>query len=138
MQIQNYFDRGLNNTVLMKNGSQFSYAGPWVYLIGGTTTRLDRWFIGSFMSVEYSIVADYDPNNREFIKCIVVAGPSKADLTIFGKADLGQSLVTLSATVNNSYVDINVTPSADDSTALTGTKVYFQATYFQSINPIRG
>jgi len=136
MDITKFFGSGLKGTVKMKNGSQFSYSGPWVYLINGTTTRLDRWHMGSFMAAEYTIVAEFSNTDKEIIKCIVIAGPDKADLTIYGKADLGNSLITVSAVVNQSYIDINVTPITGQNIDWTKTKVIFKADYFQALNPI--
>ena len=132
------FDKGEKGTVVLKNGAQFSYRGPWIYLLDGKTTRLDRWHMGTFMAAEYTVVAEFSNIQKEIIKCIVVAGPDKVDLTVYGKADLGQNLIEISAVVNNSYVDINLTPISKSITGIdySKTKAIFQATYFESINPI--
>jgi len=124
------------NTLALKNGTNFSYVGPWQKLAGlPIETRLDRWHLGEFCAVEYSIVADYDTFNREIIKCIVTAGKNTADLTVYGRSNLGQHILEVKATVNNSYVDLIVTPQEEDSTDMAGAKVLFQATYFKTINP---
>lgn len=132
------FDKGEKGTVVLKNGAQFSYRGPWIYLLDGKTTRLDRWHMGTFMAAEYTIVGEFSNTQKEIIKCIVVAGPDKADLTVYGKADLGQNILDVQAVVNNSYVDINLSLIAKAVSGIdySKTKAIFQATYFESINPI--
>jgi len=131
-----FFSKGAKNTVALKGGTNFSYIGPWVKLMESPIqTRLDRWHLGEFCAVEYSIVADFDTTNREIVKCIVTAGKDIADLTIYGRSNLGASILNITATVNNSYVDIIVTPSNEDSTVLAGAKVLYQATYFKTLNP---
>ena len=131
-----FFSKGAKNTVALKGGTNFSYIGPWVKLMESPIqTRLDRWHLGEFCAVEYSIVADFDTTNREIVKCIVTAGKDIADLTIYGRSNLGASILNITATVNNSYVDIIATPSNEDSTVLAGAKVLYQATYFKTLNP---
>jgi len=131
-----FFSKGAKNTVALKGGTNFSYIGPWVKLMESPIqTRLDRWHLGEFCAVEYSIVADFDTTNREIVKCIVTAGKDVADLTIYGRSNLGASILNITATVNNSYVDIIATPSNEDSTVLAGAKVLYQATYFKTLNP---
>jgi hypothetical protein len=131
-----FFSKGAKNTISLKGGTNFSYVGPWVKLAAlPIETRLDRWHLGEFCAVEYSIVADYDTFNREIIKCIVTAGKDLADVTIYGRSNLGAPILDITATVNASYVDIIARPSQEDSTELSGAKVLYQATYFKTINP---
>lgn len=134
--LKNFFFKGANNTISLKNGANFSYVGPWTKVAAlPIETRLDRFHIGEFQAVEYTIVADYDQFNREIIKCIVVAGKNTADLTLYGRSNLGQHILEVKATVNNSYVDVIVKPQTEDSTDMSGAKVLFSAQYFKTINP---
>ena len=91
--------------------------------------------MGDFSSAEYTIVADFDTVNREIVKCTVVAGKEIADLTVFGRSNLGQPILDISVNVNNSYVDVNVQPQTEDSTDMSGAKVFFSATYYKAVNP---
>ena len=133
-----FFTRGPKNTVKLKDGTNFLYSGPWQKLAElPTYTLVDRFYLGEFCAAEYTIVADFDTANREIIKAIVVAGEQKADVTLFGRSNLGQHILDISATVNASYVDVSVRPQQEDSTNMAGAKVFFQATYFKTLNPPR-
>lgn len=134
--LRDFFSKGPKNTIALKGGANFSYNGPWQKLAASPlVTRLDRWHLGDFSSAEYTIVADFDTSNREIVKCTVVAGTGKADLTIYGRSNLGTPILAINITVNNSYVDVNVEPSSEDSTDMSGAKVFFSATYFKAVNP---
>ena len=64
--ITQYLKSGLQNTLLVRNNSGFSYAGPWkqVYV----NTQLDRFHLGDFSSADYTVSADLDTNNKEIVK----------------------------------------------------------------------
>ena len=48
MQITQFFLKGLNKTLKLINGTNFSYAGPWT-TVHTTGTVIDTWYVGDFM-----------------------------------------------------------------------------------------
>jgi len=129
MNITNFFLKGLNKTLKLINGTNFSYAGPWTNAPAGKESVIDSWYVGEFMSADYTISIDQDSSNKEVIKCLVVASPQLAAVTVYGRTDLNGALVSVTATVNNSKVSVIVTPVAN-------CKVIFSANYYQSINTV--
>lgn len=128
MQITNFFLRGLNKTLKLINGTNFSYAGPWVTVLSDTV--VDSWYVGDFMSADYTISIDGGSDKKEIIRCLVVAGPSNAAVTVYGRTDLNQKLVNLTATVTNSKLTLIANPET------TPCKLIFSANYYQTLNPI--
>lgn len=129
MNIANFFLKGLNKTLKLINGTNFSYAGPWAGAPADKPTIIDTWYVGEFMSADYTIVVDQQSNYKEVIKCLVVASPQLAAVTVYGRTDLNGALVDVTATVNNSKVSVIVTP-------IENSKVIFSANYYQSINTV--
>lgn len=129
--LSKFFTEGLKNTVLLRNNSGFSHKGSW--LLANPGTRLDRWFIGDFCSVEYTISSEYDSKNRELLKCLVTAGIDNANIKVYSRASTKQDLIDIEAIVNNSYVDVLINPKSDK---LKNTKVIFTAQYFEAQNPL--
>lgn len=130
-----YFMRGLKNTLRLKNGTNFSYKGPWVLLFPETV--LDEWYVGDFAAAEYTIVADYGNDDKEIIKCLVVAGPTTANIVTYGRTNLGRNLVEVTADVNVSKVTLKVNPVAfQDSTTSLRSKVIFSANYYYTLNEL--
>lgn len=130
-----YFSRSIKNTLRVKNGVNFSYAGPWV--AAHPNTVVDEWFVGDFMAAEYTIVADLGPNDKEMIKCLIVAGPDTANVTVYGRTNLGRNIVEVSAAVNASKLQLIVDPAVfDNSTVGVGAKVIFSATYYKTLNDL--
>jgi hypothetical protein len=128
MQITNFFLRGLSKTLKLINGTNFSYAGPWVTALSDTV--IDSWYVGDFMSADYTIAVDGNSGEKEIIRCLVVASPSKAAVTVYGRTDLDQKLINLTATVNNSKLVLVANPVSAPC------KVIFSANYYQTLNPI--
>lgn len=127
--------RGLKNTLRLKNGTNFSYKGPWVLLFPETV--LDEWYVGDFAAAEYTIVADYGNDDKEIIKCLVVAGPTTANIVTYGRTNLGRNLVEVTADVNVSKVTLKVNPVAfQDSTTSLRSKVIFSANYYYTLNEL--
>jgi hypothetical protein len=126
-----YFSAGLKSTLRLLNGTNFSYKGPWVLVYPDTV--VDSWYVGDFSSAEYTLSVDLDTNDKEIVKCIVVAGPSIASVNVFGRSNLGQNLIDVTATVNNSKVTLIVSPSIP---GVNGSKLIFSATYYHTINPL--
>lgn len=136
-----YFLQGLKNTLRVQNGVNFSYKGPWVTVISDTV--LDEWYVGDFMAADYTIAVDVGNSRKEMIKCMVVAGPNQADLTVYGRTNTNENLIDISATVTASKVSLIVGPASspdgstyDNSSLLVGSKVIFSATYYHTINEI--
>ncbi len=126
MQITKFFMNGLRGTLKLANGTQFSHAGPWVNVL--EKIAIDSWYVGDFMSADYTIVADTGTNTKEIIKCLIVASPDNAAITIYGQTDLTGKVIELEAAVNNSKLTLYATPISVPS------KVFFNASYFQTVN----
>lgn len=131
MNFTKYFSRGLHNTLRILNGTNVSYNGPWVLVYPDTV--VDRWYVGDFQSAEYTIAVDLGNTDREIIKCLLVAGPDNASVTVFGRSNLTRDLVDFQATVNASYVSLIASPS---STAVNGSKLIYSATYYYAVNSL--
>ena len=140
--LKKYLTDGLKNTLLFRNNAGTSHNGPWKQV--HTNTLLDRFHLGNFASVEYTISADFDVLNKEIIKVLVTATRDRASVVIYARNNTLADLVTVSATVNDSYVDIilnpiiiavdleNDIPAQDYS----GSKVIYTAKYFHTQNPL--
>ena len=76
----------------------------------------------------------FEDLRKEIIKVLVVASLDKATLSIFGRSNLGNDIVNLSATVNDSYVSLKATPTSDDNK---NSKLVYNAFYFQNQNLLR-
>lgn len=126
-----FFDIGVNNSVLIKNNAGFSYKGPWLQI--GTKRVFDRWYIGEIASAEYTISIDFNENNREILKCLVIASTDIANIHIYGRSYLNRELVDVNAVVNQSYVDVSLSPKTPQ---IFTAKFIFTAQYFQIQNPI--
>ena len=140
--LKKYLTDGLKNTLLFRNNTGTSYNGPWKQVY--TNTLLDRWHVGNFSSVEYTISVDFDVLNKEIIKVLVTATRDRASVVIYARNNTLADLVTVSATVNDSYVDIILNPiiiavdlendiPAQDYSA---SKVIYTAKYFHTQNPL--
>ena len=135
--VSKLFGKGDKNTLLMKNGLNFSYNGPSATVEEGLV--LDRFHLATFCSAEYTISIDYDTNNKEIIRALVVGSPSNSSVTIYGRSNLGNDLVKLTSTVTDSFVELKLDP--ENKTATTkynGSKAIFKATYFQTMNALLG
>ncbi len=141
MNFAKYFFRGIKNTLRLQNGVNFAYKGPWVGVTDHTV--IDEWHVGDFCAAEYTIVVDVGNLRKEVLKAIVVAGPDKANITVYGKTSLSENLIDLSVAVTASKVQVIANPTSstdgstyDDSALLVGSKLFFSATYFHTINEI--
>tara|TARA_B110000285_G_C14990721_1_gene546177 strand:- start:549 stop:986 length:438 start_codon:yes stop_codon:yes gene_type:complete len=137
-----YLTEGIKNTLLFKNNSGTSHNGPWKQVY--TNTQLDRWHVGDFSSVEYTISADYDVNNKEIIKVLITASRDRASIVVYARNNTLTDMLTISATVNDSYVDVILNPiivvEDIDQGILgqdyTGVKVIHTAQYFHTQTPL--
>ena len=128
--IANYFKEGIKKTLLVTNNGATSHNGPWKQVY--TNTQVERWHAGEFSTAEFTISIDYDNANKEIVKAIVAVGVDYANLSVVGRSNLGNDLVDLSVTVNQSYVDLLITAK----TGYEGAKFIFTANYFQNQNPL--
>ena len=137
-----YLTEGIKNTLLFKNNSGTSHNGPWKQIY--ENTQLDRWHVGDFSSVEYTISADYDVNNKEIIKVLITASRDRASIVVYARNNTLTDMLTISATVNDSYVDVILNPiivvEDIDQGILgqdyTGVKVIHTAQYFHTQTPL--
>jgi hypothetical protein len=139
MNITDYFTTGLKKTLRFRNNANLSYSGQWIQLFDNTI--IDEFFVGDFMAAEYTICVDAGSINREIIKCLVVAGVDTANITIYGRVNLGNDLVNVTAAVDASKLSLIVSPiESDDSTVgfsvSSGSKCYYTAKYFYSVEQI--
>ena len=136
--LKKYLAYGLKNTLLFKNNAGTSHNGPWKQVY--TDTQLDRWHVGNFNSVQYTISADFDVDNKEIIKVLVTAARDRASVLVYARNNTLNDMLTVSATVNDSYVDVILNPvidaTLDPTTDFTGVKVIHTAQYFHNQNPL--
>lgn len=134
--LKKYLTDGIKNTVLYKNNTGTSHNGPWKQVF--TDTLLDRWHVGDFSSVEYTISADFDVNNKELIKVLITATRDTASLVVYARSNTVNDIINITATVNDSYVDVIVNPVIDAEvlTNFTGAKVIYTAQYFHTQTPL--
>ena len=125
-KLDKFFSKGLKDSVLL-TGSM-SHNGPWKQAYADTL--IDRFHVSDFSSAEYTISADYDKDNKEIIKVLVTASVDDASVIIYARNNLGTNLIDVSATVNQSYVDIIVNPT----TSKEGSKIIYTAQYYQNQN----
>lgn len=128
--IANYFREGIKKTLLVKNNGATSHNGPWKQVY--SNTQVERWHAGEFSAAEFTISVDFNNANKEIIKCIVSVGVDYANLSIVGRSNLGNDLANLTVTVNQSYVDLLISPVA----GYEGAKFIYTASYFQNQNPL--
>lgn len=126
-----YLAQGLQNTILLKNNSGFSHNGPFVRV--EEETEIDRWYLGDFVSADYTISIDLDQENKELVKCSITATVENANLIVYSRNYTNKSLIDLRVLVNNSYVSLLATPAF--STA-SGSKLIFTKQLFHSQTPL--
>jgi hypothetical protein len=129
MNIGDYFTKGLKKTLKFRNNANLSYSGQWTQLFDNTV--LDEFFVGDFMAAEYTICVDAGSAEREIVKCLVVAGVETANITVYGRVNLGNDLIELNAEVDSAKVSLVVSPIGD-----IGKKCYYTAKYFYSVEQL--
>jgi plastocyanin len=127
MQITQFFLKGLNKTLKLINGTNFSYAGPWT-TVYPTGTVIDSWYIGDFMTADYTISVDRGSESKEIIKCLVAGSPQTAVVTIYGRTTLAGNLINIAATVDNSKVSLIA------SSIVGQCKVIYSVVYYQTLS----
>lgn len=140
--LKNYLTSGLKNTLLFRNNTGTSHNGPWKQVYANTL--LDRWHVGDFSSVDYTISSDFDVDNKEIIKVLVTATKDKASIVVYARNNTISDMINVTATVNDSYVDIILNPiiiieDLEQSIIgqnYTGSKVIHTAQYFHTQTPL--
>lgn len=122
-----FFKKGLKNTVEFKNNSGFTFGGPIITLKG--QSRIDRWHVGEFSSAEYTVSINYDKNNREIIKFLLVATPDTAKIAVYSRIASNIDMVDVEAILNNAYVDLHLVPK---SSKFETAKITFNVNYFKN------
>ena len=132
--ISKFFRKGQNNTIEFRGGSNLSYAGPSATLVENGT-ELDRWYVGSYFGVEYTIACDVNSARKEIIKCLCTASTSTANIVIYGRSNLGNDLLQLEVEVTDAYFKLMAYPRVqDDSTSIAGAKIIHSANYYATLN----
>jgi hypothetical protein len=131
LNFTNFFKQSPQNKLSLKNNTQLAYKGSWVQIY--PDTEIDRWYVGDYSSANYTITAEFDSNKKEVLQVLVVGRPDQATVTVYGRTSIDDSLINISAAVNNSYVSIIVNVT---DTAFLGTKVIFFANYAETITPL--
>ena len=132
--ISKFLRRGQNNTVEFRDGANLSYAGPSATLVEAGT-EIDRWYVGSYFGVEYTIACDVNSARKEIIKCLCTASTSTANIVIYGRSNLGDDLLQLEVEVTDAYFKLMAYPRIqDDSTAIAGAKIIHSANYYATLN----
>lgn len=131
LKFTDFFKQSPQNKLSLKNNTQLAYKGSWIQVYPDTV--IDRWYVGDYSSANYTITVEFDSNKKEVLQVLIVARPDQASVTIFGRTSIDDSLVNITATVNNSYVD--VIANATDS-SFTGSKLIFYAMYAETITPL--
>ncbi len=142
MDFSRFFLRGAKGTLRLQNDIQFSYKGPWIP-ISSAKTLVDEWYLGDFMSADYTVSVDSGLTRKEMIKALVVAGPDSGSATVYGRTNLGESLIDLTVEVDSSRVRLYVVPAQspdgstiDNSSLFLGGKLIFSSTYYYTITDI--
>jgi len=132
--ISKFFRKGQNNTIEFRGGSNLSYAGPSATLVENGT-EIDRWYVGSYFGVEYTIACDVNSARKEIIKCLCTASTSTANIVIYGRSNLGDDLLQLEVEVTDAYFKLMAYPRVqEDSTNIAGAKVIHSANYYATLN----
>jgi hypothetical protein len=126
-----YFAPGVKNTLFLKNGVNFYNRGPWRQVYDDT--EIDRWYVGDFTAAQYIISVEYNSQKKETMSVLVVARPDQASYSISGRASIDDPLITISATVNDSYLSLKLSPIIP---AYAGVRVIYFAQYFATLTDL--
>lgn len=126
-KFDSFFKKGLKNSVEFKNNSGFTFGAAAISLNG--SPLLDRWHAGEFSAAEYSVAINYDLQNREIIKFLVVSTPDSAKISIYSRVSSNIEIVDVDAIVNNAYVDLILVPKTQK---FEKAKVSFTVNYFKN------
>lgn len=126
-----YFGPGVKNTLFLKNGVNFYNRGPWRQIF--ENTEIDRWYVGDFAAAQYIVSVEFDSQKKETMSILVVARPDQASYTIYGRASIDDPLVTVSATVSDSYLSLKLSPIIAE---YEGVRAIYFAQYFATLTDL--
>lgn len=129
--LEKYYRPGVSNSVLFRDNGKLSHNGPWALV--STNTIVDRISLRDFFAAEYTVAIDLDKTNKEIIKCTLIATFSDASLVVHSRNSTNAKLVELSARVNDSYVELLISPAIPKAE---GAKYIYTAQLFQTQNPL--
>jgi hypothetical protein len=122
-----FFTKGTNSTLVLNRGTNLAYHSTGVAIY--TSTAIDRWPVGDFVSVEYIINVEFGKNERETIHATLVAMPGQTAITIYGRTNLTRPLINIRSDATNSYAQLIVEPA---SLEVQGSIVSFFGNYARS------
>jgi hypothetical protein len=132
-QIANtFFTRGSNSTIQLARGTNLSYQSTGLAIY--TSTEIDTWYIGDFVSAEYIINAEYGLNERETIHATLVAMPGQSSITVYGRTSLTRPLINVRSSATNSHAGLIVEPA---SSGVQGSIITLFANYAKTSLPVR-
>lgn len=131
INLNRHFAEGQNSGIRLLNNTTWTVAGNSWGIVTSGATEIDSWFVGGFSAAQYTIVAEYETTDREILTCLVTATNNDAGIAVYGRANLGIDLITLTATVDAAQLKLFAAPA--DPT-LTGIKINKIATYFEASN----
>lgn len=108
-----------------------TYGRKWISIY--TNTVIDEWYVGDFSSASYHITVEFDSNQKETMQVLVVARPGHASYTVFGRTSIQDELITITASVNSSKMQLTANPTNSN---FSGAKVIFTASYAETITPL--
>ena len=126
-----FLAKGLQNTILFKDNSGWSYNGPYINI--EDEVEIDRWYVGDFCNADYTISVDLDSQNKEILKCLITATADNANLVVYSRNYTNISLVNLRVLVNDSYVSLLASPSLS---VTNGSKLIFSKHMFHTQTPL--
>lgn len=126
-----YFGPGVKNTLFLKNGVNFYNRGPWRQIF--ENTEIDRWYVGDFAAAHYIVSIEFNSQKKETMSILVVARPDQASYTIYGRASIDDPLVTVSATVSDSYLSLKLSPIIPE---YEGVRAIYFAQYFATLTDL--
>lgn len=130
LNVNEVFSRGSNNTVQINNAG-FSYNNSWQQIYD--KTLVERWYLGEFSGADYTITVDLNSNNKEIIKCLVIATVDDASLVVYARNNTNIDLVELSAIVNETYLELYISPK---DVKVNGAKFFYTGNYFVNQTPL--
>ena len=128
---QTFFTKGVNSTLQLSRGTNFSYQSTGVAIY--ESTEIDNWYVGDFVSAEYIINAEYGLNERETIHATLVAMPGQSSITVYGRTSLTRPLVNIRSSADSSSASLIVQPA---SLEVQGSIISFFANYARANLPI--
>ena len=132
-QIANtFFTRGSNSTIQLARGTNLSYQSTGLAIY--TSTEIDTWYIGDFVSAEYIINAEYGLNERETIHATLVAMPGQSSITVYGRTSLTRPLINVRSSATNSHAGLIVEPA---SSVVQGSIITLFANYAKTSLPVK-